>query len=123
MEFVADIYENVINKRLIDRSINYDVFLFRFQLPFIYQYIIGLQKMASHQQTSFVWLPDESSLPMTYENFRWLPDSISDNNTIGICVYLDMDDSMKWRAFSCRDVIVSRGTICQIGETTQQLFS
>ncbi|PIK48327.1 hypothetical protein BSL78_14811 [Apostichopus japonicus] len=86
----------------------------RFQLPFIYQYIIGLQKMASHQQTSFVWLPDESSLPMTYENFRWLPDSISDNNTIGICVYLDMDDSMKWRAFSCRDVIVSRGTICQI---------
>ncbi|KAJ8026546.1 hypothetical protein HOLleu_31406 [Holothuria leucospilota] len=86
----------------------------RLQLDFIYQYVIGLQKLTSHTQTSFRWLPETANLPMTYENFRWLPESILSNNTIEMCVYLDMDDSMKWRAFPCRDIIVTRATICQI---------
>ncbi|XP_072178152.1 uncharacterized protein [Diadema setosum] len=83
----------------------------KFELPYRYQYVIGLRMLQSQGQHSFTW---RDGTPSTFQNFRWTPDQVDVNSTEDWCVSFDMDDGMKWRAYKCRDDLISRATVCQI---------
>lgn len=89
------------------------ILFFRFELPYRYQYVIGLRMLQSQGQHAFTW---RDGTPITYDNFRWTPDQVDNNSTVDWCVSFDMDDDMRWRAYKCRDDVISRATVCQIGE-------
>nr|XP_054753960.1 uncharacterized protein LOC129259723 [Lytechinus pictus] len=83
----------------------------KFELPYRYQYVIGLRMLQSQAQHTFTW---RDGTPITYDNFRWTPDQVDNNSTIDWCVSFDMDDDMRWRAYKCKDDLISRATVCQI---------
>ncbi|XP_022107210.1 uncharacterized protein LOC110988203 [Acanthaster planci] len=72
-----------------------------------YQYKVGLRTQPGGD--AFAWA---DGTPMTYDNFRW-PTNITDNSTEW-CVYVDMNDDLRWREFQCRNDAVPRATICQL---------
>ncbi|XP_033635439.1 uncharacterized protein LOC117296560 [Asterias rubens] len=72
-----------------------------------YQYKIGLKTKPGEEE--FSWA---DGTPMTYNNFRW-PTNIT-NNASEWCVYIDMNDDLKWREFECKNDAVPRATICEL---------
>ena len=81
-----------------------------------YQYKIGLKTKPEEEE--FSWA---DGTPMTYNNFRW-PTNIT-NNASEWCVYIDMNDDLKWREFECKNDAVPRATICELGKHFSLLVS